>query len=189
MNQVYVVQDNTCVNNNNNVNVIAKDLNMKPVSFKVLTALQIAMGIHAILDLAGAIILFIDPSILQSLAPNFVLEPALTRIIAGALTAITYSSAVASQFTRTRQFVPLLQFKSVWSTTVWLGLFITAIEILFAGQTVNILVWFSYYTFITGSILWNTFLILLRRNNIISIIIIILAVLSVFIVNIIKIVL
>lgn len=168
-------------------NNASKDQNMKPVSFIVLSALQIAMGIHAVLDLAAAVILFISPEILEVIAPGFVLEKVLTRIITGALVAITYSSAIASQFTKPKSFIALLEFKVVWSTTVWIGLFISMIEIIINGQSINILVWFTYYTFILGSSLWNTFLILLRRNNIISIVIIALAIISVIAINIVNI--
>lgn len=156
----------------------------KSIDKNILVPLELAMSIHAIMDFGAAVILFIRPTMFQSFAPDFVLEPVLTRIIAGALVAITYCSLLVSQHIEKQIIIFFLTFKIVWSTTVWIGMFISICELIIVKKlSVNILIWIAYYVFIVGSIVWNTFYILVKKKITIPVGIIILALLSIFIVN------
>lgn len=130
---------------------------------KVLESLRILMMVHAFLDLAGAIVLFFTPKIVQELAPTLSLSPFTLRIVAGAFTAIAYASAKASTYEKAKTFLQLLQFKCVWSTVVWIGIILSIAELKKDGDDVPGVLWVTLAVFITGSTLWNTFNILLLK--------------------------
>ena len=119
------------------------------------------MWVHAFLDAAGAIALFFTPHIVSVLAPALCAEPYALRIVAGALTAIAYASARAASYERVRHFAPLLQLKVVWSTTVWLGLAWSITELSTTAAGVPLVAWLTLATFVTGSVIWWTFTLLL----------------------------
>ncbi len=121
-----------------------------------LNALRVAMWIHAFLDLSGAIALFFTPNIVQTLAPTLMTTPFTLRIIAGVLFAIAYVSARAVTYNKLRQYKELLQFKIVWSTTVWIGILWSALERLNDGLDVPAVAWITFGIFLTGSIIWNS---------------------------------
>lgn len=130
---------------------------------KILDALRISMFMHAFLDLTGAIILFFTPGLIQGLTPGIEVQPFTLRIIAGAFTAIAYASAKASNYDKPRTFIPLLQFKLVWSTVVWIGIIVSIVELKKENIHIPVLAWLTMAIFILGSILWNSFNFLLLR--------------------------
>ena len=127
----------------------------------VLAALRVAMWAHAFLDAAGAVALFFTPHIVSALAPALCAEAYALRIVAAALLAIAYASARAASYEHARHFVPLLQFKVVWSTTVWIGLAWSIAEFAATPDGVPLAAWLTLGVFLTGSAIWWTFALLL----------------------------
>ena len=130
---------------------------------RILDALRAFMALHALLDLAAAIPLFFTPSIVSVLAPTLSTEAFTLRIVAGALTAISYASAKAAFYEKAKTFIQLLQFKCVWSTVVWIGLAWSIGELRSSNTVVPTVAWITLAIFIVGSSIWNLFNWLLMR--------------------------
>ena len=117
--------------------------------------LRIAMLVHGILDLIGALLLLIYPQIVTVVEPLLSINFFTERMVAGALFAVGGASLYAWGFNERQRFADLLVMKVIWSNAVWIGYVVTFIqkpELFTVGPGLVMIV------FVLGAATWTAFL-------------------------------
>lgn len=125
--------------------------------------LRVAMLVHGILDVIGALVILVFPEIVTLTSPQLSINYFMERMVAAALFAVGGASLYAWSYETQQQFAELLVMKTIWSNGVVLGFIVTLIQ---KPELFSLWPLIVMGVFVLGAGTWTGSLLVYSRNPI-----------------------